>query len=341
MAPRDDRPEIKFHDAPGMPDPGFYAHAVSLNQANRLVFTSGIIAQRLDGSFPESLEDQVKSVYENLKEVLKKSGATPRNVIKVTFYPVDWSLDQGEILIKPFLDFITDEYGTTYRPITTLIPVTKLAMPEAKLEIEAVAAIGGHASQYAGPSIRSFDRPVPPFKVDVVVVGGGFSGVQAAWDIQKAGLSCVLLEAKHRIGGRSRSQQLQSGPGIVELGATWINKKTQPIVYATAKRLGLDIVDQYVEGDEIWQMQDGTILRTSPDSVSRRTGRPFPLPPPLFFLFFVLEGRKLICASVRRRTSQPIQRSTLRGHRVRLSEYRHPQIQRVPHQARCINGNVG
>ncbi|KIY02166.1 uncharacterized protein Z520_02304 [Fonsecaea multimorphosa CBS 102226] len=286
MAPRDDRPEVRFCDGPGMPDPGFYSHAVSLSQSNRLVFTSGIIAQRPDGSFPDSLEEQAKLVYTNLQQALENSGASARDVIKVTFYVVDWSLEQGETFIKLFLDFMTDEDGTTRRPLTTLIPVTKLAIPGAKLEIEVVAAAaGGHASRYAGPSSRSFDRPVAPSKVDVVVVGGGFSGVQAAWDIQKAGLSCVLLEAKHRIGGRSRSQQLQSGPGIVELGATWINKKTQPKVYATAKRLGLDIVDQYTEGDEVWQFQDGTVVRASPGSSEAEQVNQFNMA-----LYEVLEG---------------------------------------------------
>lgn len=264
MAPRDDRPMVKFHNAPGMPDPGFYSHSASLNQANVLVFTSGITAQRPDGSFPRTFAEQAKIVYDNLKKLLSNSGATPMDIIKSTFYAVDWTLEQGEQLLRPFLDLITDEYGTTYRPVTTLIPVTRLAIPGAKLEVEVVAAIGGRASPYAGASIRSFGRPVQAFKVDVVVVGGGFSGVQAAWDIQKAGLSCVLLEAKHRIGGRSRSQRLQSGPGIIELGATWINKKTQPKVYATAKRLGLDMVEQYIDGDEIWQLKDGTVLRSDP-----------------------------------------------------------------------------
>ncbi|OCT46152.1 amine oxidase [Cladophialophora carrionii] len=266
MAPRDDRPEIKFHDAPGMPDPGFYSRSVSLNQANRLIFTSGIIAQRPDGSIPEALEEQAAAVYKNLGEVLQKSGSSPRDAIKVTFFVVDWSLTQAQAFVKLFLDFITDGSDKPNRPVTTLVPVTQLAIPGAKVEVEVVAAVGGHASAYPAPSVRSFDRPVDPLKVDVVVVGGGFSGLQAAWDLQKAGLSCVLLEAKHRIGGRSRSQQLQSGPGIVELGATWINEKTQPKVFATAKRLGLDMVKQYTEGDEVWQFPDGQVLRASPGS---------------------------------------------------------------------------
>lgn len=268
MAPRDDRPVIKFHDAPVMPDPGFYSHSVSLSQPGRLVFTSGILGQRRDGTFPDSLEEQMIAAYGNLREVLKKSGASPRDAIKVTWYVVDWNLEQGEALIKSFLDFITDEQGTTYRPTTTLIPVSKLALPDAKVEIEVVAAFGGHASPYAELSTKAFDREVPPLKVDVVVVGGGFSGLQAAWDIQKAGLSSVVLEAKHRIGGRSRSQKLQSGPGIIELGATWINKTTQPKVYATARRLGLETIEQYTEGDEVWQLENGDIVRAKPGSVS-------------------------------------------------------------------------
>ncbi|KEF62510.1 uncharacterized protein A1O9_00483 [Exophiala aquamarina CBS 119918] len=266
MAPRDDKPLISYHDGSSMPDPMFYSHSVSLSQASRLVFTSGIIAQRPDGTFPETLEEQTKAVYDNLKNVLKNSGATPRDLIKVTFYPVDWSFTQAETLFKLFFEFVTDDYGIQYRPITTLIPVTQLAFPGPKLEIEVVAATGGHATAYVNPSIQSFKRPVPPLKVDVVVVGGGFSGVQAAWDLHKAGLSTILLEAKHRLGGRSRTHQLQSGPGLVELGATWINEKTQPKAFATAKRLNLELVGQYVEGDEIWQLRDGSVLRTTPGS---------------------------------------------------------------------------
>lgn len=106
---------------------------------------------------------------------------------------------------------------------------------------------------------------------DVVVIGGGFSGIQAAWDLQRAGISCVVLEAASRLGGRSYSYKLQSGPGTVELGAGWVNERTQPKVFAIAKRLGLEMIEQYTDGDALWQMQDGEVLRVAPETVSINT----------------------------------------------------------------------
>lgn len=269
MALRENKPEVTFHDGSDMPDPGFNSHSVSINKPSRLVFTSGIIAQRSDGTFPESIQEQAETVYKSLKAVLRNSGASPRDLIKVTFYVVDWSIEpHGKLLFALFSDFVRDEYGTYSRPTITLIPVTQLSIPGCKLEIEAVAVMRGCSSPYQPSSIQCYNRSVPAFKVDVVVIGGGFSGLQAAWDIQKAGLSCILLEAKHRIGGRSRSLKLKSGDGIVEMGATWINEKTQPKIYATAKRLGLDMVNQYTDGAEVWQLTKSRVIRADPESVS-------------------------------------------------------------------------
>lgn len=106
----------------------------------------------------------------------------------------------------------------------------------------------------------SSDEPV---KVDVVVVGGGFSGMAAAYEIQKAGLSSVVLEAKEKIGGRSRSHKLKDGPGIVELGACWINNETQPQVFSLVEEFGLTTVVQPTTGIEIREWHDGSIHRNN------------------------------------------------------------------------------
>lgn len=107
----------------------------------------------------------------------------------------------------------------------------------------------------------------PPRDVDVVVVGGGFSGLMSAYELQKAGLRTVVLEAKDTIGGRSRSMKRQSGAGIIELGATWINNKTQPVIYGLTQEFGLDLAEQYTDGESVFQGPDGRILKLPPDSL--------------------------------------------------------------------------
>ncbi|KAF2167507.1 hypothetical protein M409DRAFT_36607 [Zasmidium cellare ATCC 36951] len=100
---------------------------------------------------------------------------------------------------------------------------------------------------------------IPGEKVDVVIVGAGFSGLQAAYDVHQAGYSCVVLEAKSRIGGRSYTASLKTEPGLIELGATWINEQTQPRVFELAKRFGLDFVEQNGQTRSVIQDFDGQV----------------------------------------------------------------------------------
>ena len=104
-----------------------------------------------------------------------------------------------------------------------------------------------------------------PTSVDVVVIGAGFSGLQTAYDLHAAGLSCLVLEANGRIGGRSYSYPLRNQPGMVELGATWINKDTQPEVYALTREFGLDVVEQNGEGEVVWEDLQGRVWRQGKD----------------------------------------------------------------------------
>ncbi len=75
---------------------------------------------------------------------------------------------------------------------------------------------------------------------DVIIIGGGFAGVTAAREVRKAGLQCVILDARDRLGGRTWYSELAGH--TVELGGTWIHW-IQPHVWAEVTRYGLAVVE--------------------------------------------------------------------------------------------------
>ena len=55
----------------------------------------------------------------------------------------------------------------------------------------------------------------------VVVVGAGIAGLAAASRLRRAGIPCVVLEARDRVGGRLHTVDLAGVP--VDLGGSWIH----------------------------------------------------------------------------------------------------------------------
>ncbi|RJE26146.1 Thi4 family [Aspergillus sclerotialis] len=88
---------------------------------------------------------------------------------------------------------------------------------------------------------------------DVVVIGAGLSGLQAAYTAQQAGLSTVVIEARNRVGGKVWSVPLASGRGCAELGAAWVNDSLQPRIWAYAQKFGMKVVKQRLEGRAVMQ----------------------------------------------------------------------------------------
>lgn len=56
---------------------------------------------------------------------------------------------------------------------------------------------------------------------DVVVVGAGFAGIQAARDLVRLGHDVLLLEARDRVGGRVLNHHIDS-THVVEVGGQWL-----------------------------------------------------------------------------------------------------------------------
>ncbi|KAJ0350487.1 hypothetical protein COL154_007934 [Colletotrichum chrysophilum] len=113
--------------------------------------------------------------------------------------------------------------------------------------------------------------PIEPVDVDVVIVGAGLSGLRAAVDIHKSGLSYVVLEAMDRVGGKTLSVAASPQGGVVDVGAAWINDTSQVEMYRLAKEFGFELIEQTATGLSLYQDSNQKTI-SFPYS-----GMPFPL----------------------------------------------------------------
>jgi 2-iminobutanoate/2-iminopropanoate deaminase len=107
-----------------------YAHAVV---AGDTLYVSGIVPVDASGAVVgDDVVAQAREVFAIMERVLAAAGATPADVVKVTVYLLD--VDD-----RPLINPVRQEFFGDTRPASTLVEVSRLAVPGARLEIEAIA----------------------------------------------------------------------------------------------------------------------------------------------------------------------------------------------------------
>ena len=102
---------------------------------------------------------------------------------------------------------------------------------------------------------------------DVIVVGAGAAGLKAAQELVRQGLSVVVLEAKDRVGGRLKPNDV--GGRKVDMGGQWVGAG-HTVLFAEAERLGIKPYTQYESGKTVLQLLGkvtqfpGNVPRMSP-----------------------------------------------------------------------------
>jgi reactive intermediate/imine deaminase len=121
---------------PGLNEP--ISHYTDAVRFGNLLFVSGIGPLAEDGSLvgPTDAAEQTRQILRNLDKVLRAAGASPADVLKVTVYLTDIG-DRAKI--NP----ARQQYFGSTRPASTLVEVSKLAIPDMKVEIEAVVGLPG------------------------------------------------------------------------------------------------------------------------------------------------------------------------------------------------------
>jgi 2-iminobutanoate/2-iminopropanoate deaminase len=125
------REEIRV---PGQAEP--VSHYTDAVRAGELVFVSGIVPVDGDGNLVggDDPVEQARQVFRNMADVLAAAGARPQDVVKVTVFLTD--VDD-----RPLVNPVRQEFFGDARPASTLVEVSRLVVPGARIEVEAVAVL--------------------------------------------------------------------------------------------------------------------------------------------------------------------------------------------------------
>jgi 2-iminobutanoate/2-iminopropanoate deaminase len=111
------------------------SHYTDAVRAGGLLFVSGLVAVDEQGRVVGGdVVEQTRQIFRNMDLVLRAGGCTFADVVKVTTFLLDVN---DRAAINP----VRKEFFGDARPASTLVEVSALAVPGARLEIEAVAAI--------------------------------------------------------------------------------------------------------------------------------------------------------------------------------------------------------
>src|SRR5262244_1478896 len=115
---------------PGLNEPiSHYTDAVAFGD---LLFVSGIGPLAEDGSLVggDDPAEQTRQIFRNLDAVLRAAGASAADVLKVTVFLTD-------IADRTRINPVRQQFFGGARPASTLVEVSRLAVPGMRVEIEA------------------------------------------------------------------------------------------------------------------------------------------------------------------------------------------------------------
>ena len=126
-----DREEIRVPEL-GTP----ISHYTDAVRVGDLLFVSGCVPTDADGNVVggDDVAAQARKTFENIGLILERAGASFSDVAKVTVFLTD--VDD-----RPKINPVRQEVFGDAKPASTLIEVSRLAIPGIKIEIEAVARI--------------------------------------------------------------------------------------------------------------------------------------------------------------------------------------------------------
>jgi 2-iminobutanoate/2-iminopropanoate deaminase len=140
-------------DPPGVTPSSAYWHAATVPGDARLLFASGQIGVRPDGSIADSAPEQAELTYSNLDTLLRDAGMGWADVVKRTTFRVPgWNREQHEM---PAVEAAMGDEKSCH----TGVGVRCLAAPELQLEVDIVAAAPVGEGSDGSAVVRKWNPP--------------------------------------------------------------------------------------------------------------------------------------------------------------------------------------
>jgi len=113
-----------------------YTHVVTVSGTGKMVFVAGQLARDANGNCvgKGDMRAQIQQVGENIKACLEAAGATLADIVKTNTFVTNYEefSKHGDMRLR---------YFGPATPTSTTVQISRLADPDAMVEIEAVAVI--------------------------------------------------------------------------------------------------------------------------------------------------------------------------------------------------------
>jgi enamine deaminase RidA (YjgF/YER057c/UK114 family) len=125
---------VKRYNIEGVNNPqGRFSHVGETGPNARLFHLAGQTGARPDGSVSSEFAEQARQVYRNISAVLAGCTMDWQNLVKITVF-----LTNADDI--PVWREVQKEAFAEVIPASTLLVVSRLARPEYRIEVEAIAA---------------------------------------------------------------------------------------------------------------------------------------------------------------------------------------------------------
>lgn len=115
-----------------------YTHVVTVSGTGKMIFLAGQLARDGSGKLvgKGDMRAQIQQVGENLKAGLEAAGATLADIVKTNTFVTNYEeySKHGDMRAR---------YFGPATPTSTTVQISRLADPDAMIEIEAIAVIDG------------------------------------------------------------------------------------------------------------------------------------------------------------------------------------------------------